>query len=57
MRDQLAQYLIPCGRFGAAQRRAGYGSYTDSMRTLDHEAETLQQSRESFGRLIRNWMP
>lgn len=52
MKDQLEQYLILYGRYGAAQRSAAYSSYTDSMRALDHEAETLQPTVERILRAL-----
>lgn len=46
MKERLEQYLNLCEIYASAQRNSGYSSYTDSMRAVNHEAETLQPTVE-----------
>lgn len=52
MRERLEQYLALCERYESSERSAGYNSYTDSMRSIDHEAETLQPTVERIFRAL-----
>ena len=46
MRERLEQYSALCERYEYSERIVGYGNYTDAMRSIDREAETLQPTVE-----------
>lgn len=46
MRERLEQYSSLCERFESSERSAEYGNYTNAMRSIDREAETLQPTVE-----------
>lgn len=52
MQERLKQYLVLCERYESAERGAGYANYTDSMRAIEHEAETLQPTVERILRAL-----
>lgn len=45
MRERLEQYVELCERYNASERSSGY-NYTEAMRAIDQEAQTLQPTVE-----------